>query len=54
MGQAGNAHVFIKVRIKDYIQSTIQKAGLTRLYKNCLFMSTMAMSKPGFQEVDVQ
>ncbi len=35
------------------IPTTSQKAGLTGLYKNFLFMSTMAISKPGFQEVDI-
>ena len=29
-----------------------QKAGLTGLYKNFVLMSTTAISKPGFQEVD--
>jgi hypothetical protein len=32
--------------------STSQKAGLTGLYKKFLFMSTTAISKPVFQEVD--
>jgi len=34
------------------VLSTSQKAGLTGLYKNFLLMSTTAISKPVFQEVD--
>jgi len=37
---------------KDHVPSTSQKAGLTGLYKKFLCMSTMAISKPFFQEVD--
>ena len=37
---------------KDHVLSTSQKAGLTGLYKKFLFMSTTAISKPVFQEVD--
>jgi len=39
-------------RGKDHVLSTSQKAGLTGLYKKFLFMSTTAISKLGFQEVD--
>jgi len=35
-----------KSKGKDHILSTSQKAGLTRLYKKFLFMSTTAISKP--------
>jgi len=48
----GNAHSFIKVRGRDHVPSTSQNAGLTVLYKKFLFMSTTAISKPVFQEVD--
>jgi len=41
-----------KSRWKDHVLSTSQKAGLTGLYKKLLFMSTTAISKPVFQEVD--
>ena len=37
---------------KYHVLSTSQKAGLTGLYRNLLFMSTTAISKPVFQEVD--
>ena len=37
---------------KYHVPSTSQKAGLTGLYKNFLLMSTTAISKPVFQEVD--
>jgi len=37
---------------KDHVLSTSQKAGLTGLYKKFLFMSTTAISKLFFQEVD--
>jgi len=37
---------------KNHVLSTSQKAGLTRLYKKFLFMSTTAISKLVFQEVD--
>jgi len=37
---------------KDHVPSTSQKASQTGLYKTLLFMSTTAISKPGFQEVD--
>jgi len=48
----GNAHSFIKSKGKDHVLSTSQKAGLTSLYKKFLFLSTKAISKPVFQEVD--
>jgi len=41
-----------KSKVKDQAPSTSQKAGLTGLYKNFLFMSTTAKSKPVLQEVD--
>ena len=41
-----------KSKGKDHVPSTSQKAGLTGLYKTLLFMSTTAISKPVFQEVD--
>jgi len=41
-----------KSKGKDRILSTSQRAGLTRLYKKFLLMSTTAISKPVFQEVD--
>jgi len=41
-----------KSKGKDHIPSTSQKAGLTGFYKTLLFMSTTAISKPFFQEVD--
>jgi len=41
-----------KSKGKDHVPSTSQKAGLTRLYKKFLFMSTTAISKPVLQEVD--
>jgi len=41
-----------KSKWKDHVPSTSQKAALTGLYKNFLFMSTTAISKPVFQEVD--
>ena len=37
---------------KYHVLLTSQKAGLTRLYKNFLLMSTTAISKQVFQEVD--
>ncbi len=37
---------------KDHVPSTSQKAGLFGLYKKFLFMSTTAISKLVFQEVD--
>ena len=37
---------------KYHVPSTSQKAGLTGLYNNFLLMSTTAISKPVFQEVD--
>jgi len=37
---------------KDHVPSTSQKAGLTGLYEKCMFMSTTAISKLVFQEVD--
>ncbi len=49
--QPGNAHSFIS-KGKDHVPSTSQKAGLTGLYKKLFFMSTTAISKPVFQEVD--
>jgi len=49
--EPGNAHSFIS-KGKDHVPSTSQKAGLTGLYKKLLFMSTTAISKPVFQEVD--
>jgi hypothetical protein len=47
----GNPHSFKKVRGR-IIPSTSQKAGLTSLYKKFLFLSTTAISKPVFQEVN--
>jgi hypothetical protein len=41
-----------KSKGKDHEPSTSRKAGLTGLYKTLLFMSTTAISKPVFQEVD--
>jgi len=41
-----------KSKGKDHIPSTSQKAGLTGLYKKFLFISTTAISKLVFQEVD--
>ncbi len=41
-----------KSKGKDHVPSTSQKPGLTRLYKKFLFMSTTAISKLVFQEVD--
>jgi len=41
-----------KSKGKDHIPSTSQKTGLTGLYNKFLFMSTTAISKPVFQEVD--
>jgi len=41
-----------KRKVKDHVPSTSQKAGLTGLCKKFLFMSTTAISKPVFQEVD--
>ncbi len=37
---------------KDHVQSISQKAGLTGLHKKFLFISTTAISKTVFQEVD--
>ena len=48
----GNAHSFIFVGGKYHVLSTSQKAGLTGLYKKFLLLSTTAISKPVFQEVD--
>ncbi len=44
--------ILYKSNGKDHVPSTSQKAGLTGLYKTLLFMSTTAISKPVFQEVD--
>jgi len=41
-----------KSKGKDHVSSTSQKAGLAGLYKKFLFMSTTAISKPVFPEVD--
>jgi len=41
-----------KSKGKDHVPTTSQKAGLTGLYKKFLFMSTTAISKLVFQEVD--
>jgi len=49
---AGEGSLLYKSKGKDHILSTSQKAGPTGLYKSFLFMSTTAISKPVFQEVD--
>ncbi len=50
--KAGYSHSFYKNKGKDHVPSTSQKADLTRLYKKFLFLSTTAISKLGFQEID--
>jgi len=47
-----NLNQVYKSKGKDHIPSTSQKDSLTGLYKKLLFMSTTAISKLVFQEVD--
>jgi len=52
MCMARERSLLYKSKGKDHIPSTSQKACLTGLYKTLLFMSTTAISKLVFQEVD--